>query len=179
MEGLLIIDMQVGCFEPVPRHDAAAVTERIARIAEVMREHGRPVLWVQHEEPAGAFLRHSPGWAIVPELIPDPQDRKIRKTACDSFYRTDLEALLHDLEVDDLLVCGCCTDFCVDTTIRAAASRDFDLTVLTDAHTTADRPHMEAVTIIEHHHSVWRELTAPGARIELRTTAEAIAALRG
>ena len=38
-----------------------------------------------------------------------------------------------------LLVTGCATDFCVDTTVRVAASRDYEIVVVADGHTTADR----------------------------------------
>jgi len=46
------------------------------------------------------------------------------KEACDAFYKTDLSRILQDHDTRELIVTGCATDFCVDTTVRAAASRD-------------------------------------------------------
>lgn len=45
-----------------------------------------------------------------------------RKTACDSFFKTSLEAELDGRAVKGLVVAGCMTQFCVDTTCRRAAS---------------------------------------------------------
>ncbi|MNE87205.1 Isochorismatase family protein [compost metagenome] len=73
--------------------------------------------------------------------------------------------------MDRLLISGCATDFCVDTTLRSAASKGFDVTVLTDAHTTADRPHLNAEQIIEHHHWMWQHLSlSKGRSVTLLTT---------
>ena len=50
---------------------------------------------------------------------------------------------------------GSATDFCVDTTVRAAASRDYEVALIADGHTTRDRPHLEAAAIIQHHNWMW------------------------
>ena len=60
-----------------------------------------------------------------------------------------------------LIITGCATDFCVDTTIRAAASRNFEVVVVEDGHTTADRPHVDALSVMRHHNWVWENLIHP------------------
>ena len=62
---------------------------------------------------------------------------------------------------------GCATDFCVDTTVRAAASRDYEVVVVEDGHTTADRPHVDAVSVIRHHNWLWQNLIHPRVRIQV------------
>lgn len=101
----------------------------------------------------------------------------IRKRACDSFYETDLQDTLQQHGSRRLIVTGCATDFCVDTTIRAALSLDFEVVVARDAHTTANRPHLDAVSVIEHHNSVWEELIHPRIQVQVLPTAEIISAL--
>ena len=85
----------------------------------------------------------------------------IAKTACDSFLGTTLGAELRHRGIDALVVCGAATEFCVDTTIRRAASESYRVVVAADAHTTKDRPVLTAVQIIAHHNWVWAELSAP------------------
>lgn len=83
---------------------------------------------------------------------------KMRRTAlraCDAFYETELGAGLDRHEARQLIVTGCATDFCVDTTVRAAASLDYEVVVVEDGHTTADRPHVDAVSLIRHHNWLW------------------------
>lgn len=89
---------------------------------------------------------------------------------CDAFYHTELEAVLQEHQVDELYMAGWATDFCVDTTLRAAASREYHMTVLSDAHTTADRPHLAAASIIQHHNLTWADLIVPGRPIRVVAT---------
>ena len=68
-----------------------------------------------------------------------------------------------------LMITGCATDYCVDTTLRIAASLDYQLFAISDAHTTADRPHLDAGSIITHHNSMWRNLIC-AKPVQLRST---------
>jgi nicotinamidase-related amidase len=100
---------------------------------------------------------------------------KILKRACDAFYETDLAEVLRKRGATRLLVTGCATDFCVDTTVRAAASRDYEVVVVEDGHTTADRPHVDAVAAIRHHNWVWQNLIHPRRPVEVMPAASVIA----
>lgn len=166
---LLVVDMQVGLFEGhPPRHDADGVVRRINRLARSIREKGGTVIFVQHEEPEGTLLEpNTPGWELLPALERDPMDPIVRKKACDSFYETELQSLLEQLNAKKLIVTGCATDFCVDTTVRAAASRDYEVVVVADGHTTRDRPHLDAASIIEHHNWMWESLILPRSEVRV------------
>jgi nicotinamidase-related amidase len=69
--------------------------------------------------------------------------------------------VLAGLGIRDLIVTGCATDYCVDTTVRAALARRYRTVVPSDGHTTAERPHLSAAKIIEHHNAIWRDFIAP------------------
>ncbi|MOA25872.1 Isochorismatase family protein [compost metagenome] len=59
------------------------------------------------------------------------------------------------------MICGCATDYCVDTTLKNGVSRGYHITAAEDAHTTANRPAAQADILIQHYNDVWRTLTAP------------------
>jgi nicotinamidase-related amidase len=167
MIALLIIDMQVGLFEgDPPRHDADGVIRRINEISRVVRATGGIVIFIQHED-RGRLERGTEGWEILPVLERMDTDRLVRKQACDSFYETKLPDLLKQYGTQQIIVTGCATDFCVDTTIRAAASRDFKVVVVADAHTTRDRPHLDAGSIISHHNWMWENLILPRSEVKV------------
>jgi hypothetical protein len=42
--------------------------------------------------------------------------------------------------------------------MTAASSRNHDVVVVSDGHTLNDRPHLDAPTVIRHHHWVWNNL---------------------
>ncbi len=173
MIALLVVDMQAALFtEDTPRFDAEGVVLRINELARGVRDSGGTVIFIQHEGPKGdPFEAGSPGWEILEHLERETEDPAVGKTACDAFYKTELDDLLNQLGIQTLLITGCATDFCVDTTVRAAASRDYRVAVASDGHTTADRPHLDARTIIEHHNHTWKNLILPGNPVDVRPAA--------
>ncbi|MBI3374416.1 MAG: cysteine hydrolase [Betaproteobacteria bacterium] len=176
MIALLIIDMQVGLFgKETPRHDAEGVVGRINALARVVRQAGGIVILIQHDGPPGDPLeRGTDGWGILASLERQNGDMVVHKRACDAFYETDLSDILHKHDARQLIVTGCATDFCVDTTVRAAASRDYEIVVVEDGHTTADRPHLDAVSVVRHHNWVWQNLLHPRRQIKVLPAASII-----
>ncbi len=174
--GLVVIDMQVGLFEGEPPcHDADGVVDRINALAADTRAKGGSVFFVQHENDKS----YAPGarlWQLLPTLDRQPEDVAVGKTACDCFYRSGLERRLREGGIDRLLVTGCATELCVDTTIRVAASKDYEIVVVADGHTTKDRPVLRATDIIAHHNWVWSILLVPGHPLKVSATSDLLAA---
>lgn len=167
MKALLVIDMQVGLFEgDPPRYDADSVIQRLNEIAKNMRAAGGAVIFIQHED-KGSLKRGTRGWEILPLLERIDSDLLVHKQACDSFYETSLADVLEKHGVQQLVVTGCATDFCVDTTVRAAASRNYEVIVVKDGHTTKDRPHLDAKSIIDHHNWMWENLILPRKELKV------------
>jgi nicotinamidase-related amidase len=161
---LVIIDMQEGSFTPrTARHDAAGLVDRLNRLADAVRLAGGAVIFVQHDGPAGdPHHPDHPGWRLLPELDVRAGDLIVRKTACDSFLGTSLDATLKANAIERLVVTGCATDYCVDTTVRSALARGYFTVAPADGHTTPNRRHLTAQQIIAHHNSIWADFIAPG-----------------
>lgn len=160
-QALIIVDMQQGLF-PVPRPGSAALVARIDGLAARLRSAGAPVIFVQHRGAVGDPLHPAqPGFAIHPALRVDEGDTVIAKTFCDAFLGTTLLATLRRLAVEEIIVTGCTTDFCIDTTVRSALAHRVPTVVPADGHTTFDRPYMSAATIIEHHNAIWASFLSP------------------
>jgi nicotinamidase-related amidase len=167
MKALLIVDMQVALFAgDTPRYDAQGVIQRINEIARAVRATGGVVIFVQHED-QGGLQPETEGWEILPALERVDTDLLLRKQACDAFYETNLPELLAQHHVQELIITGCATDFCVDTTVRAAASRNFEVVAVADGHTTRDRPHLDAKSIIRHHNYMWENLILPRNEVKV------------
>jgi len=117
------------------------------------------VIFVQHCSGAeDDFVPDTPGWALLPELHRAPADIVVQKTLNDPFAGTDLSARLQAIMPDRILITGWATDLCVDATVRSAVSNHYDVVVVTDGHTLNDRPHLDAASVIGHHHWVWGQL---------------------
>jgi nicotinamidase-related amidase len=160
---LIVIDMQQGSFgTATPRHDTPGLIARLNRLASAVRGAAGVVIFVQHDGPPGDPHHPSqPGWHLLDGLNARSVDTIVRKTACDAFLDTTLDASLCALSIDRLIITGCATDYCVDTTVRAALARGLRTIVPSDGHTTSDRPHLPAAKIIEHHNAIWADFIAP------------------
>ena len=166
---VLVIDVQAGLFgaNPAP-FEAEAVIARINEVTAKARLAGAPVIFIQHDGGTNdqdlAPFTH--GWKLHPALQVRPADVTLRKTTCDAFYRTSLEAELRSRRITTLLLMGFATDFCVDSTLRSAASKEFSIVVVADAHTTADNPVLEANLVRQHHNWAWANcITTKGVTV--------------
>ncbi|NED55948.1 cysteine hydrolase, partial [Micromonospora aurantiaca] len=73
------------------------------------------------------------GCELVTGLDRAPGDHEIVKPRFDAFHRTGLDDLLRDLGVETLVMAGVRTDFCVESTVRAAFFRDLKAVVAREA----------------------------------------------
>jgi nicotinamidase-related amidase len=161
-DALLVIDMQVALFAGSAKFDAVGLVSRINRLSRQIRDSGGRVVFVRHTEDSGDFKAGNAGWQLLPDLEVDEQDDVISKSTCDCFAATELSTLIPPQAARRLIITGCATDFCVDTTVRSAAVRGYDVWAPEDGHTTADRPHLSAEQVIQHHNYIWSDFI--GAR---------------
>lgn len=136
---VLVIDVQNGVVED--GWDRDGVITRIGQVIEAARAGGVPVIYIQHEEPGSGDLdRGSNGWQVHPEIPPEASDPLVFKQYPDAFADTTLEATLEDLGIGHLILTGAQSDGCVRATSYGALRAGYDITLVSDAHTTSDRP---------------------------------------
>ena len=68
----------------------------------------------------------------IDELAPEPGDRIVSKHRYSGFFETELDSVLRELDATFLLVTGCTTSICVESTVRDAMFRDYSCIVLED-----------------------------------------------
>lgn len=160
---LVVVDMQNGFISPegsVGRAGADTVLMQatvgpVRRLVEAVRGYGILDVWtIQEHYPDDRTryahriiphtLRRSSGapalintWdgEVIPELTDlacDPAEF-IRKHRFSAFLDTRFETLLRMKGIDTLIICGVSTSLCVETTVRDAYQRDFDVIVASDA----------------------------------------------
>jgi hypothetical protein len=132
---LLVVDMQVGVIAGA--HGRDAVARNVETLVAKARLDHVCVIWVQHSDTQ--LAKGSDGWRIVPELTPDDAEPLVEKIYGDSFEDTALEALLSGRGVGRLVVVGAQSDACIRSTIHGAFVRGYDVTLVSDAHTTEDQ----------------------------------------
>jgi len=153
--GVLIVDVQLGMFQSTiipPVHGGKELLARIASLLSKARAGQLPVFFLQHNGGKGHRLEPgTAGWPVHPAIGPAQGESVIQKLFSDSFKDTPLNQQLQTLGVRKLIVAGIQTEFCVDTTCRRAFSLGYDITLVSDAHSTWDTVVLSADQIIAHH----------------------------
>ena len=139
---LVVVDVQVGVVDGA--WEADRVVGNVARAVERARGAGVPVVWVQHQD--DELVRDTPAWQWVPELVPAAGEARVFKEYNSSFERTTLDDELARLDVSHLALAGAATNWCIRATAYAALERGYDLTLVSDGHTTGGD---DAATVVE------------------------------
>jgi nicotinamidase-related amidase len=181
-KALVIIDVQTdilnvpGAKRPAVKERFDQVRGRIASLVRDARDQKLPIIFVQHDgDPGHRLETGTPGWEICDDLGRNADDIIVRKTACDSFYETELQSVLSERKIDHLVVAGLMTQYCVDTTCRRAVSLGYDVTLVADAHTTADTEKFTVEQIVEHHNGLLDGFDAGTAVIDVKPASQAFA----
>ncbi|MFS8147787.1 cysteine hydrolase family protein [Rhizobium sp. BR 249] len=180
-KALLIIDVQNAILsgkatpERQPQVDTA-LDETVARLASLQeraRQAGVPVVLVQHDGDSGHRLAvGTEGWALREEIAAKRGEVVVRKKSADSFFETDLAERLNERSVTHLVIGGCMSQFCVDTTVRRAVSLGYDVTLIADGHMTGDTATLTFSEIIAHHNETLDGFDAGKATAGIRSAAD-------
>lgn len=168
-KALVIIDMQKGSFtDSTPRFDTQGICQRINNIAQYFRKHKWPVIHIQHDgSKEGEFIPQTQEWEIIEEIKVGKTDLHIQKTANDAFLNSNLHDTLQEMDINEIYVSGCATDFCVNAIILSGLAKNYRVKVLGDCHTTADRLEIKAKDVILLFNFIWSGLIPTKGSVEI------------
>lgn len=162
---LIVVDVQVGVMSEA--WNASQIAANVARTVDRARNQGTPVIWVQHSDKE--LVQGSAEWQWVPELIRQDSEALIHKQFESSFEQTALEAELAQIGATHIALAGASTNWCIRATAYAALERGYDLTLISNAHTTRSMEldggaKIEAASVITDLNVVMTWLSYPGRR---------------
>ena len=167
---LLVIDVQRSVVEEA--HDVTGVLGRINTLLLRSRDLGAPVIFIQHEEADDPQLvRGSPGWNFVDGLDIQEGDPVVAKTFRDAFADTTLDDVLQRIGTERLIITGAQSDYCIQTTALSALQHGYDVTLVSDAHTTCatgpDDGNIAGDAVIDFINGHFESLSYPSRNIEV------------
>jgi nicotinamidase-related amidase len=153
---LLVYDMQVGILSQIKKPDE--ITQQVLKVLSAARDAGVRVFFSRHlslpKELMGMsqyrmamawqrtgspdqvnpwFLRDSPGFQIVPELVPGPSEGVFDKLTMSAFEGTWLNFPLRDCGIYAFIIVGVATEIGIEPTARHAADLGYIPVIVTDA----------------------------------------------
>lgn len=118
-------------------HDGPQILERLKSLVKGARAAHVPVAFIQNDGgEVDPDFPGTPGWALHPELLPIGIEKVYRKTTTDSLHETGLLEDLRAAGVTDLVIAGMQSNYCIDATTRRAVQEGFNVTLVSDAHST-------------------------------------------
>ncbi len=163
---LIVIDMQNGFVAkdaPFETPGAREMVPRLERLIAAFRQRKRPIIWTQsdHRPPYGGIMLKKfptiredrvlwagePSFDMYPAMIQPqegPLEYRIIKHKFDSFFETDLDAILRYHNVNTLVITGTATNACCESTARSAFMRDYQVMFPGDCNATFDQAMHEA-----------------------------------
>ena len=144
---LVVIDVQIGLIEEAYHRDE--ILDTINQLLARARGNGTPVMYVQHDGPTGHGLeKGTDRWQIHPAIAPREGEAIVHKETSDSFHKTRFQAELDARGIKHLVVTGGQTDWCVNASVCRAIYLGYNVTLVSDAHTTYDCETLSAPQII-------------------------------
>jgi nicotinamidase-related amidase len=153
---LLVYDMQVGIASQIG--DAPTIIENVGRILKIARDASMRIFFTRHlslplalmgafqfrmamawqkvDEPRAVkpwFLRDSPNFPILPDLMPLPSEAVFDKITMSAFEGTPLNIALRDCGVTAIAIAGIALEVGIEPTVRHAIDLGLVPVIITDA----------------------------------------------
>jgi nicotinamidase-related amidase len=153
VQALLVLDVVNAIFElPVPLHDADGFVERVRGLLDRARAKRVPVVHFRHLGPEGSiFALGGRGRELDARVAAVAGEVVIDKPEPDMFVGTPLAEVLAERGVDEVVICGFSTEGCIDSTVRSAWAKGFQVVLASGAHTTTANAVLSAEQIVKHH----------------------------
>ena len=153
---LIVYDMQIGILQQL--QDAPDVIQRVQRVVRAARQAGLRVIFMRHlslppklmgafqfrmamtwqrvDDPGQVrpwFLRDSPGFGIVPELMPQADEAVFDKITMSAFEGTPLAIVLRDCGLNAFAIVGVALEIGIEPTVRHGADLGLIPIIIRDA----------------------------------------------
>jgi nicotinamidase-related amidase len=105
----------------------------------------------RNQPPLRYTIPGTPGHAFAPDFAPLGNEPVVRKYRSSGFWGTNLNMLLRSNGIKTVVVGGCTTEGCVESTARDAMFNDFYVVIAEDCVASDDRAQHEASMLLMRH----------------------------
>ncbi|HEY8908869.1 MAG TPA: cysteine hydrolase family protein [Desulfosporosinus sp.] len=148
---LLVVDVQNALVLAKP-FAMEEVISNIKRLIKTARENNVEVIYIQHNDEIGGELEpHSDGWKIYEDISPNINETVISKNYNSAFKETSLKEYLDNKCINQLIITGMRTEYCIDTTCKVAFEYGLKVIIPEKTNTTFNNGNISAKDLYEHY----------------------------
>lgn len=147
----IIIDVQNILVET--GFETEKLIEKIAYLQDRARKQQIEIIYMQHIETPEALT--SEDWQLSAFLNRKPDEKIFQKKYNSIFKETGLKEYLDQQGIEQLVLCGMQTEYCVDTSVKVAFEYGYQLVIPEGAVTTFDGDDIPAETLNEFYENIW------------------------
>ncbi|MBZ9609001.1 cysteine hydrolase [Clostridium estertheticum] len=148
---LLVVDVQNALVLAKP-FAVEEVISNIKKLIKTCRETNVEVIYIQHNDKVGGELEpNSEGWKIYGEISPNINEEVINKNYNSAFKETNLKKYLDNKGINQLIITGMQTEYCIDTACKVAFEYEFKVIIPEKTNTTYNNGNILAKDLYEHY----------------------------
>ena len=132
-----------------------SLLEKISYLQNQARSKNIEIIYVQHIESPEA--QTSEDWQLSHLLNRQENEKVFQKRYNSIFKETGLKEYLDQQGIEQLVLCGMQTEYCVDTSVKVAFEYGYQLVIPEGAVTTFDGEDIPAETLNEFYENIWAE----------------------
>ncbi len=133
---LLVVDVQNTLIENHP-YNERKVLENIKTLIASARKNNIEVVYVRHDDGVGtAFEKNTPSWEIYNEIKPTDDETIFDKKYNSAFHKTGLEIYLDSKGIENIILVGLQTEYCIDATCKSAYDLNYNIIIPEETNTT-------------------------------------------
>lgn len=110
---------------------------------DIFRNANQPVIFIQDEDAGDG--PGSYGYQLAEGLKAEDTDFYVSKQYSNSFWQTNLEEKLNELNVGMVLICGFAAEYCVQATYQGALERGFEPALIQHGIASIEQKYVEFV----------------------------------
>ena len=149
----IIIDVQNILVET--GFETEKLLEKIAYLQDQARKEQIEIIYMQHIETPEALT--SEDWQLSPLLKRQTNEKVFQKRYNSMFKETGLKEYLDQQGIEQLVLCGMQTEYCVDTSVKVGFEYGYKLVIPEGTVTTFDGEDIPAETLNEFYENIWAE----------------------
>jgi len=164
---LLVVDVQTALVQGHPYHEETML-RNIKALLSSCRKNKVEVIYVRHDGGTGDELEYnSAGWQIHKEVEPRDSEIIFEKKFNSAFKSTGLKEYLDKRNVQNIILVGMQTEYCMDATCKVAFEYGYNVIIPEETTATYDNSYFTGKSLYEYYvYAIWKDRFAKVVRMD-------------